>query len=121
MKRQEFISVGFFARSLVVVSLGLPAMNAQWWDPGASLPGLFSNAAEGKLKMSFEFRTRYEDRAGVTFGKDPEQNPLLIRTRLGMSYQPVSWIRFWGMVQDARAPLWGPNAPNTVRDHADLH
>jgi hypothetical protein len=25
------------------------------------------------------------------------------------------------MVQDSRSPLWGPNAPNTVRDHADLH
>jgi len=77
-------------RMLVVVSLGLPGMHAQWWDPGASRPGLFSNAAEGKLKINFEFRTRYEDRTGVTFGKDPEQNPLLIRTRLGMSFQPVA-------------------------------
>ena len=121
MKLDLRISAPSWARNLVVVSLSLPATHAQWWDPGASLPGLFSNATEGKLKMSFEFRTRYEDRTGVTFGKDPEQTPLLIRTRLGMSYQPVSWLRFSGMAQDARAPLWGPNAPSTVRDHADLH
>ena len=108
-------------RMLVVLNFALPAMHARWWDPGGSLPALFSNATRGKLEMNFEFRTRYEDRMGVTFGKDPEQNPMLIRTRLGMSYQPVPWVRFSGMAQDARAPLWGPNAPNTVRDHADLH
>ena len=108
-------------RMLVVLNLSLPAMHAQWWDPGGSLPALFSNATRGKLEMNFEFRTRYEDRTGVTFGKDPEQNPMLIRTRLGVSYQPVPWVRFSGMAQDARAPLWGPNAPNTVRDHADMH
>src|SRR5258708_26454561 len=107
MKRECFVNVPSLTRILVLVSLGSPAMHAQWWDPGANLPGLFSNGTEGKLKMNFEFRTRYEDRTGVTFGKDPEQNPLLIRTRLGMSYQPVSCLRFSGMVQDARAPLWG--------------
>jgi hypothetical protein len=107
-------------RLLTMMSLGWPALQAQWWDPGASLPGLFSQATEDKLKMTFEFRSRYEDRSGVNFGKSPDQNPLLMRTRLGMSYQPVPWIQVSGMVQDASAPLSGPNAPTTARDHAAL-
>ena len=106
---------------VAVLSVGWITGQAQWWDHGSDLPGRVSNHTEGKLKVSFEFRTRYEDRTGVSFGKDPEQSPLLIRTRLGISYRPYSWIRFSGMVQDARAPLWGENAPSSVRDHADLH
>jgi len=33
---------------------------------------------------------------------------------------PLKWLRFAGMMQDARAPWYGPNAPNNVRDTADL-
>ena len=70
--------------------------------------------------MNFEFHSRYEDRSGVNFGKSPDQNPLLMRTRLGMSYEPVPWIQFSGIVQDASAPLWGPSARATARDHGEL-
>ena len=44
----------------------------------------------------------------------------LYRTRLGLTYTPVEWLKLSAMVQDARAPWYGPNAPNTVRDPADL-
>ena len=111
MSRVGCVSVPRSMVLVAVLSVGWITGQAQWWDHGSDLPGRVSNHTEGKLKVSFEFRTRYEDRTGVSFGKDPEQSPLLIRTRLGISYRPYSWIRFSGMVQDARAPLWGRTHP----------
>lgn len=107
----------------LALAAGLAAlpMLAQSWDAGARAADAVSNGTGGKLRISVEFRTRYENRGGVNFGADPDQTPALIRTRFGMSYQPFSWLRITGMAQDSRAPLWGPNAPNTVRDQTDLH
>ncbi|MCX6629696.1 MAG: alginate export family protein [Candidatus Solibacter sp.] len=45
----------------------------------------------------------------------------LIRTRLGLTYTPVPWLKFSGMAQDARAPWYGPGAPNNLRDVTDCH
>ena len=45
----------------------------------------------------------------------------LYRTRLGLTYTPVPWLKFSGMAQDSRAPWYGAGAPNTVRDEADWH
>ena len=75
---------------------------------------------EHKLKITAEGRVRYEDRSGNGFGKDPDLETGLVRTRLGLSYTPVRWLKFSGMVQDARAPWYGTNAPNTVREGVDL-
>jgi hypothetical protein len=73
-----------------------------------------------KLRLSFEQRTRYESRTGTSFGAKPGIDTGLVRTRLGLSFTPVQWLMLSGMVQDSRAPWYGPNAPNTVRDQADL-
>ena len=73
------------------------------------------------MKVSFELRVRYESKDGVTFGKDHDLSNGLVRTRLGLSYQPVDWLKFSGMLQDARAPWYGPGAPSSLRDPVDLH
>jgi hypothetical protein len=74
-----------------------------------------------RLKPMFEMRGRYESRTGVGFGRDPDIATGLIRTRLGLTYTPFAWLKVSGMVQDSRAPWYGPNAPSSVRDPADLH
>ena len=108
-------------RVLVLFPLLLTGMWAQQWDFGAQGAAAISEGSNNKLKLSFEQRGRYEDRTGNSFGKDPEVVTGLVRTRLGLAYKPVKWIKFSGMLQDARAPWYGDNAPNTVRDQADLH
>ncbi len=94
---------------------------AQWWDAPAVLGNSVSEKTDGKFKFSFESRVRYEDREGVNFGKSHNQANGLVRTRLGLAFQPVAWLKFSGMLQDGRAPWYGPNAPSSVRDPVDLH
>jgi Alginate export len=96
-------------------------LHAQDWDIGSRAATAISSGTNEKLKLTFEQRGRYEDRTGTTFGKDPDVFTGLFRTRLGLSYTPVKWLKFSGMVQDSRAPWYGSGAPNTVRDQADLH
>ena len=94
---------------------------AQDWDPGARAASAISGATDQKLRLSFELRGRYEDRTGNTFGKDPDVETGLIRTRLGLTYVPVPWLKFSGMAQDCRAPWYGHGAPTNVRDQVDWH
>jgi hypothetical protein len=108
-------------RLLVLFPLLFTGVWAQQWDVGARMAAGLSSGTEGKLKLSFEQRGRYEDRTGSTFGKDVDVATGLFRTRLGLTYAPVKWLKFSGMVQDSRAPWYGANAPNNVRDQADLH
>lgn len=93
---------------------------AQSWDLPAQASQEFSNLVEGKFKIGMEQRVRYERRTGQGFGKDVDLDTGLVRTRLSMTYQPTSWVKFSGMLQDGRAPWYGPKAPNSIRDTADL-
>ena len=106
---------------VAVFSLPLCAAWAQPWDIGARAAGALSERTDNKLKLSFEQRGRYEDRTGNSFGKDVELETGYFRTRFGLSYSPVKWLKFSGMVQDSRAPWYGNNAPTSTRDRADLH
>src|SRR5260370_28137831 len=96
-------------------------MWAQRWDFGARGAAAISEGTHNKLKLTFEQRGRYENRTGNSFGKDPDVATGLVRSRLGLVYKPAKWVQFSGMLQDARAPWYGANAPSTVRDEADLH
>jgi hypothetical protein len=110
-----------FRLTVVFAAFLLPPLGAQDWDPGTRATTALSKATKDRLRLTFEQRERYEDRTGNTFGKDVDVFTVLVRTRLGLSYAPVKWFKLSGMLQDARAPWYGPNAPNTVRDQADLH
>lgn len=87
--------------------------------PAAAQPA--TNGKRQKLRVRAEVRSRYDARQGVGFGAQPDSDAILLRTRLGLVYAPVSWLRLSGAMQDARAPLWGPNAPGSMRDSADLY
>ena len=115
------VAATFAIRVLVCSSLLAATVSAQDWDPGARATTAISKATKDTLNLTFEQRERYEDRTGNGFGKDADVFTALVRTRLGLVYTPVKWLKISGMVQDARAPLYGPGAPNTVRDPADLH
>src|SRR4051812_40942126 len=75
----------------------------------------------GKLRFTFEFRSRLETRTGVGFGLNPNLENPLFRLRLGGEYKPVHWLKLSAMGQDARAPFYGTPAPGTARDTMDLH
>ena len=111
----------FAVQVLVLSRFLLTPLSAQDWDPGTRATTAISTATNEKLKLTFEQRGRYESRAGNTFGKDLDVFTGLFRTRLGLAYTPVKWLKFSGMVQDCRAPWYGSGAPNTMRDEADLH
>ena len=102
--------------ALALFPLLLPA---QQQDAEGRLTAFVSERTHGRLKFSFEFRGRYESRTGNDFGRQPDVDTGLIRTRLGATYTD-GWLRVSAMVQDARAPWYGVNAPSSVRDHADL-
>jgi hypothetical protein len=93
---------------------------AQEWDLGADASDFLSKETGGKLQLNLEWRFRYESRTGTDYGLSPGVATGLMRTRLGLTFTPWSWLRLSGMVQDSRAPGYGTPAPNSIRDPADL-
>jgi hypothetical protein len=93
-------------------------------DAGFDVPSHFaemlSRETSGKLRLGFEFRSRFERRTGQAFGATPDLDFALLRTRVALTYQPNSWLKFSSMMQDARAPGYGSPAPPNFRDSADL-
>src|SRR5437879_9747512 len=91
---------------LLLFALPLAAQN---WDvPGKAAEAL-SGQTEGKLKVGFEQRMRYESRTENGFGKDPDIETGLARTRISLTYD-TGWIKLSGMMQDSRAPWYGASA-----------
>ncbi|MGH9659957.1 MAG: alginate export family protein [Bryobacteraceae bacterium] len=73
-----------------------------------------------RFRYTFEFRSRLEARTGVGFGREPDiENPLL-RTRAGLVFTPSRAIAFAVTLQDSRAPLYGRPAGAAARDTVDL-
>jgi hypothetical protein len=106
---------------LAVQPLLVARVSAQDWDHGTRAVAAVSRASRETLKLIFEQRGRYENRAGNGFGKDADLATGLYRTRVGLAYTPVKWLKLSGTMQDARAPWYGSGAPATVRDPAELH
>lgn len=73
-----------------------------------------------QLSFHVELGMRYENRVAVSFRPGADRDYVLWRSRLAADYKPAPWIKFHGMAQDARAPLYGPGAPSSVRDTLDL-
>ena len=105
---------------LAIVMALASDVSAQQWDVGGRAVEAVAGATENRLRFTFEQRGRYESRTGVSFGLEPDITTGTYRTRFGAIVTPVKWLRFSGMMQDARAPWYGPNAPNNIRDTADM-
>ena len=104
----------------IVVFLSTALAQAQSWDLGARTSASVSKQTEGVLKVTLEQRGRYERRTGQSFGSAPDLESGLIRTRVGVAIKPNGWLKITANMQDSRAPWYGVNAPNNVRDEADL-
>ena len=76
---------------------------------------------EGRLQLIGESRVRYENRNNVQFGLAKDYDVALLRHRLGFSYKPNADVEVRVIGQDTRAPLYGPGAPNSLRDGTDLY
>ena len=101
---------------MLCLPLGVQAQS----DPLAKGADALRDATGGKFSIHFEERTRWEEKDGVSFGKAVNQQYMLSRIRIGVRYQPLSWLTVSAMGQDARAPFYGAPAPNTMRDPMDL-
>jgi len=77
-------------------------------------------ATGGIFGLTFEERTRWEAKTGVSFGKGVDQQYMLSRLRAGAVFEPAGWFRISAMGQDSRAWWYGVPAPNTIRDTFDL-
>ena len=106
--------------TMLMAAAGPWAARAQQ-DPLQGLNGKVREKTGGMFGFTFEERTRWEEKDGVNFGRAVNQQDVLTRLRFGMWVRPTSWLTFHIMGQDARAPLYGVPAPNTIRDTADLH
>lgn len=106
-------------RSLVL-SLVLAACCAAQQDPLQEGNRLLREGTDGKFSLTFEERTRWEERYGVNFGRSVNQQDMLSRIRIGAIFQPTEWLKISAMGQDSRAAFFGIPAPNNIRDTFDL-
>lgn len=107
------------AARLTLILLAADAAADAEWDFGKEMNKQLSRGTEGKLKINFEFRSRYEYRGNNSF-RDSDLSYDLLRTRVGVTYNPARWLRLSAMGQDGRVPLYGSRAPNNLRDTMDL-
>jgi len=89
-------------------------------DPVQDLNQAIRENTNGEFGFTFEERTRWEEKDGVSFGKAVNRQDMLSRLRIGADFTPVSWFTISAMGQDTRAPFYGANAPNSIRDTMDL-
>jgi alginate export protein len=96
-------------------------LSAQISDPGQELNKLLLENTGDRFKLTFEFRVRPEARTGNNFGRSPDLENPLFRTRIGAQLDATDWLRISAMGQDSRAPEYGRTPPSSARDTMDLH
>ena len=89
-------------------------------DPGREINKLLGDETGNRLKLTFEFRSRFETRTGNNFGRDVNLENPLYRTRIGAQFKAAGWLKISAMGQDSRAPYYGGPAPTSARDTFDL-
>src|SRR5579863_2878301 len=107
-------------RLALIGTAALSIAPAQDGDPLQNLNQKVREGTHDMLGFTFEERTRWEEKDGVNFGKSVNQQDMLSRLRIGAHFDPVPCFEISAMGQDARAPFYGANAPNTLRDTMDL-
>jgi hypothetical protein len=106
---------------LVIVGATILSRAAAQEDPLQDGNTALKEATHNKFSVTFEERTRWEEKFGVTFGKDVNQQDMLSRIRIGAQADPLSWLTISAMGQDSRSFWYGLPQPNSVRDTMDLH
>jgi hypothetical protein len=70
--------------------------------------------------LSGSIRERWEATDGP-YSVTPADSYAVSQIRLGLNYQPSSWLSFFAQAQDVRPLFYGTSPPNTVSDPFDLH
>jgi len=104
----------------ICLLLLFPILLSSQSDPLQREVNALKKASHDKLSISFEERTRWEERFGVNFGKAVKQQDMLSRIRVGATYKPNPWLTLSSTGQDARTPFYGLAAPSTMRESMDL-
>jgi hypothetical protein len=99
---------------------GMPVLVYSQRDPINLAATELREDSGGKVAVTLEERTRWEEKYGVNFGEDRNQQDMLSRLRIGMTFQPKPWLTLFGLGQDSRAPFFGRPAPASMRDSIDL-
>jgi alginate export protein len=120
LQRIQIITISRLLLTTVLLTTVLLTIPASGQDPIQSLNQSLRDGTKDMFGFTFEERTRWEEKDGVNFGKSVNQQDMLSRLRIGADFTPVSWFSISAMGQDARAPFYGANAPNTIRDTMDL-
>lgn len=110
----------FRATNMLLVAAATVSSVGFAQDPLQTADKDLRDAANNVLDLTFEERTRWEEKDGVNFGKSIDQQDMLSRIRIGAIFQPTSWLTISAMGQDSRVPFYGVPAPNTMRDTMDL-
>ena len=106
--------------TLLVAAITLAPLALAQQDPLQIANQSLIHSSHNTFGITFEERTRWEEKDGVNFGKAVNQQDMLSRLRIGAWFQPVRWLTVTAMGQDARVPFYGVPAPNTMRDTIDL-
>ncbi len=106
-------------RFTILAILFAQGLSAQF-DPGRHLNQELAKRTADRLQLRFELRQRAESRTGAAFGRDRDLAADFVRTRIGLTYKPLSWIKASVLAQDSRAPFYGAPPPGNVRDPFDL-
>jgi hypothetical protein len=75
---------------------------------------------ERTITVTGSARARWEATRGSDLSLTTADSYLVTRVRLGVAFQPVPWLRFYGEAQDARALFYKVNPGAGVSDPFDL-
>jgi len=97
-------------------------------QPGESGPAAAQDTATDSLgsflkrtvAFTGQIRLRVESTRGTDFSLTPADAYALTRLRLGLGFQPVSWLRIYGEAADDRAYFYKTTPPSTLDDPFDL-
>jgi hypothetical protein len=95
--------------------------------PGSATPDKAKEAAGGlkdfvarTIKVQGSVRARWEATDGSDFASTPADSYLLTRVRLGIAFQPTSFLRFFAETQDAHAMFYKTVPSSAVANPLDF-
>jgi hypothetical protein len=107
-------------RTLLVAAMALKFAAWAQPDPLQESNHALREATHNVFSLTFEERTRWEQRDGVNFGRSVDQQVMLSRLRIGGQFKPLEWLTISAIGQDSRVPFYGVSAPPSMRDTMDL-
>jgi hypothetical protein len=109
--------------ALLVVTAGqaqTPAPNAGQSDSDSTQDSSEKSYFRRAFKLNGSIRERWEATDGP-FSVTPADSYVVSQIRLGLLYQPASWLHFFAQAQDVRPLFYQTRPSNVFSDPFDLH